>query len=299
MMQTLRGALPNTTILVSTLPGITAVPFSTTVPPVVVNPQTHAPVLDPQGHVIPLIGQHHDGSVGPIPLDTLVTLPALSLEPLGFGIPCAVAPNLPACDHPLPDGNLVAPGGTCNGTVLPDGGLCPGVLLYADEVAVLLAETAIYNSAITTAAAAAGAQIIDAHALFADIKANGRSYGGVRVTTDFLTGGFFSYDGLHPSNIGYAIVADEIVKALNADYDSEVPRVDVYGLLFQPDVAPQSGAEPQDSTRHAGLGLKSLYPAATWQTILDTFGPVAPGLKVAPASVVVRVPASGAPKIRR
>lgn len=301
ILQTLRAALPNTTILAFTLPDILSIPFTTTVPPVVINPATNQPVLDPNGHVIPLIGQKHDGSVGQIdPTSTLVTLPALSLEALGFGIPCAVAPNLPACDQPLPDGNLVAPGGSCNGTVLPDGGVCPGVLLYADEIALLEQQSATFDAAIQTAAAANNVQVVDTTALFQDIKTNGRTYGGVTVTTTFLTGGFFSYDGIHPSNVGYAITADEIVKVINSTYGANVPRVDVYAALFQPDVAPANGAAADDPGRRVGLGLKSLYPVETWQSILDTFGPVGPGLKVAPASVVVRAPSErNAPTVRR
>jgi lysophospholipase L1-like esterase len=289
MLQTLHAALPNTTIMVVNLHNITSIPFATTVPPVVFNPQTNQPVLDPQGHVIPLIGEAHDGSVGQIdPTSTLVTLPALSLEAVGFGIPCAVAPSLQFCDHPLPDGHLVPPGGSCNGTALANGGVCPGVLLYSDEIALLLQRVATFNQAIATAAAANGAQVFDANGLFKDIVANGRTYGGITVTTKFLTGGFFSYDGVHPSNIGYAIAADEFVKFINATYGASVPRVDVYAALFQPDVAPSSGAAPQDSPRRISLGVRSLYPVQTWQSILDVFGPVDPALKVAPAAAVLR-----------
>ena len=87
MLQTLHAALPSTTIFVYNLPDVLSIPFATTVPPVVFNPQTNQPVLDPAGHVIPLIGEHHDGSVSQIdPTSTLVTLPALSLEAVGFAV---------------------------------------------------------------------------------------------------------------------------------------------------------------------------------------------------------------------
>jgi lysophospholipase L1-like esterase len=286
MVQTLHAALPSTTLLLFNLPNVTSIPFATTVPPVVIDPHTNQPVINPQtGGVIPLIGQAHDGSVGPIPLNTLVTLPALALEAQGLGIPCAVAPNLPLCDHPLPDGGLA------------QDGLHPGVLLYADEVATLLQQVATFNGVIASAAAAVGAHVMDANALFADVAAHGRTYGGVTLTTSFLTGGLFSYDGVHPSNIGYAAFADEVVKFINATYGTDVPRVDVYAALFQPDVAPASGAAPQG--RGASHRAGSLYPLQTWQTLLDTFRPTDPSFHLVPAAALFGSPGQSAPRLHR
>ncbi len=42
---------------------------------------------------------------------------------------------------------------------------------------------------------------------FQDIRAHGRTYGGLTVTTAYLQGGFFGYDGVHPTSLGYAIFA--------------------------------------------------------------------------------------------
>jgi hypothetical protein len=287
MVQTLHAALPNATILLVNLPDITSIPFATTVPPVVINPQTNQPVINPAtGGPIPLIGEAHDGSVGPIPLTTLVTLPALSLEGQGLGIPCAVAPNLPLCNHPLPDGHIA------------QDGLHAGVLLYADEVGLLHQQVAAFNGVIATAAASVGAHVFDANALLADFAVHGRSYGGIKVTTSFLTGGIFSYDGVHPSNIGYAILADELVKFINETYDAQIPRVDVYGALFQPDVAPAAGAAPQGRGA-VGNRARSLYPLQTWQTILDMFRPTDPSFHIVPLAELFGEPGRFAPGIHR
>jgi lysophospholipase L1-like esterase len=268
ILQTLRGALPDATIAVANVPNVTAIPFTTTLPPVVINPLTQQPVLH-NGQPIPLIGQFHDGTVGPIPPDTLVTLGAAPLEQMGFGIPCAIYPTEPPpfCNQPLPDGGIVPPGGTCNGQPVENGGLCEGVLLFADEVAYLEQRVTDINSAIATAAAGVNAKVIDTFALLNDINANGRSYAGVTVTTQFIKGGLFSYDGVHPSNAGYTIIADEMIQFFNAQLGAHVPRPNVYAALFVPD-QPLSGSEPA-----RGLGLRSLYPPGVWQRLLETLHP--------------------------
>jgi hypothetical protein len=49
----------------------------------------------------------------------------------------------------------------------------------------------------------------------------------VKVTTDFLTGGMFSYDGVHPTALGYALIAREWIKAINANYGATLPDIDL------------------------------------------------------------------------
>ena len=54
--------------------------------------------------------------------------------------------------------------------------------------------------------------------------------GDRRLTTDFL-GGLFSLDGIHPTNTGYAIIANEFIKALNHRFHAGIPPVDVEAVL--------------------------------------------------------------------
>ncbi|HEU4786090.1 MAG TPA: hypothetical protein VFS57_01730, partial [Gemmatimonadaceae bacterium] len=63
----------------------------------------------------------------------------------------------------------------------------------------------------------------------------------MKVTTSFLTGGIFSYDGVHPSNAGYAVVADEWVKWINSTYGADLPRPNVLQALFTPDTPGGAG----------------------------------------------------------
>jgi len=78
--------------------------------------------------------------------------------------------------------------------------------------------------------------VLDVHSLFDDIVAHGYDAGGgIVVTTTFLTGGLFSADGFHASNIGYAIVAKEILDHLNATNGTNFD-LDLAHTLFEPDV---------------------------------------------------------------
>ena len=117
----------------------------------------------------------------------------------------------------------------------------PGVVLYPDQIELLQQRTAEYNSVIADAAAASGATLVDANAILGRIAVEGYSIGGITLTTAFLTGGIFSYDGVHPSTIGYTVIADEIIKALNATGSDVYAQPNFSDALFTPDV-PVTGA---------------------------------------------------------
>jgi phospholipase/lecithinase/hemolysin len=149
---------------------------------------------------------------------------AANAMPYGYGVPCALAPTLPKCNNPLPD----------NGGLLDLGGkqvAVPG-LLYPSEVALLKTRIAEYNAQIRTLAGGAGYKIFDTGAFFADFAANGREWGGMPVTSAYLQGGFFSYDGVHPTSLGYAIVANEAINFINQNFNASIPQVDLSVYLF-------------------------------------------------------------------
>jgi GDSL-like lipase/acylhydrolase family protein len=94
-------------------------------------------------------------------------------------------------------------------------GPLPGnVVLDAGEVAAIQTAINAYNGIIASEAQANGAALVDIHALTAQFKASGVVVGGQRLTTGFL-GGLFSLDGIHPTNTGYALIANEFIKVLN------------------------------------------------------------------------------------
>jgi lysophospholipase L1-like esterase len=47
------------------------------------------------------------------------------------------------------------------------------------------------------------------------VLADGYTLGGVTLRNNFLTGGIISYDGVHPTELGYAILANEFIRVIN------------------------------------------------------------------------------------
>lgn len=198
-----------------TVPDVTVLPYFTAVSPILgVNPATGAPIT-----VLGPTGCPSGVPACPVPAGTIVPLPLGALMKAGYGIPCAVAP-LPMCNNPLPD----------NATLIGTTGV-PG-LLYPGEVSLLKTRGAEYNAQIKTLAEGAGYKVFDTAALLSDIAAKGRTYGAITLTSSYLAGGVFSYDGVHPSAIGYAVVADELVQFVNAQFRTDLPRVDMFPYLF-------------------------------------------------------------------
>jgi lysophospholipase L1-like esterase len=213
------------TLVTLNVPDVTALAFTRTIPRVVVNPATRLPVIV-GGNPVPLLGPRTTSTCAtapcPLPEGTLVTLGASALLAQRIGIPAALG----GTGLPLPDGGITPPA-TLN----------PGVLLYPDEVALIQQRTGEINSRIASIAAANGATVVDAHALFDEIVAHGyEAGGGIVITTSFLTGGLFSADGFHPTNIGYAIVAKEIIDHLNSVKGTDFEPPDLAHTLFEPDV---------------------------------------------------------------
>ncbi len=250
-------------------PDLHLIPLATTIKPVVTD-ANGTPVLV-GGQTIPLLGPGNAKypcptgvTACPLPAGTLVTLGAnapqaalggKSLLGVGFGIPCAVAP-LPQCGKPLPDGSFTPPA-TVN----------IGVLLYPDEVQAIDDRIKAMNAAIQAAAAANGFQYFDFYTVSQDLIANGRNIGGIHISKDFVTGGMFAYgDAVHMSNIGYSIVADELIKSINAAYNVSVPRPDLSVALFTPDV-PAAGTTGIGATVDTSI----FFNEETWRAFFDEF----------------------------
>lgn len=70
---------------------------------------------------------------------------------------------------------------------------------------------------------------------FTKANINGTKYNSMELSGTFVTGGIFSLDGLHLTARGYASVANEMIKVINAKYGSTIPGADltkIYGVTF-------------------------------------------------------------------
>jgi hypothetical protein len=211
------GALvTNTTadIVLINLPHVTAIPFVTTVPPFV-----DIPGLGPT----PLMGSN-----GPLTADSLVTLPAGALIAQGYGLPGG---------PPLPEDLNLLTGE-------------PGYVLRPEETAMINSYIDAYNQIIAGVADTFGLPVMDANGFFEDI-ADGTEvpiFGGIELSTDFLLGGIFSYDGVHPQNIGYALITNYLIQTINAEFGATIPEVNMADVLFEgdwqaPGVSPAKASE--------------------------------------------------------
>jgi hypothetical protein len=84
-----------------------------------------------------------------------------------------------------------------------------------------------YNASIAAAVSENHAALVDMATLFGSIE----SAGGVPIPPQKFCslvygGGFFSLDGLHPSNTGYAILAKAFIDELNKAYGLAIPAID-------------------------------------------------------------------------
>jgi hypothetical protein len=84
-----------------------------------------------------------------------------------------------------------------------------------------------YNQVIAGLAQTNNLALVDANAMLKQLADGGITYDGGSVTSQFVTGGAFSLDGVHLTPRGYAIVANRIIEEVNATYSAEVPRVNV------------------------------------------------------------------------
>ena len=98
-------------------------------------------------------------------------------------------------------------------------------VLLPTEVAELDEATDAMNATIKALADSKGLAFVDANAKMAELFASGVKYDGVGYSADFITGGTFSLDGVHLTGRGYAVIANEFIKAINSTYGSTLPQV--------------------------------------------------------------------------
>jgi lysophospholipase L1-like esterase len=243
MLDQLIAGAPDAGMIVGNIPDTpAALPFVSTVPSVIINPQTQQPVLINNAPV-PLIADLGGGTIGPLPAGSFVLLTAASKVASGFGIPpqlASVPPfnQFPNAGKPLADSDVLTP----------------------TEAAALQQRIADYNAVIQQAASARDIPVADIRGINAALV-NGINAGPVTITAKFITGGAFSLDGLHLTDIGYTIFADEYIKTINEAYGTHIPlapitnfeqnnvMLTVSGQVFMPGDAWEMSEEAEQQIR--------------------------------------------------
>jgi hypothetical protein len=84
-----------------------------------------------------------------------------------------------------------------------------------------------YNNSIRTIAEAKGLAVFDAYSFFNKVMVKGLRVSGLKLNLKLIKGGLFSLDRVNFNNRGYAVVANEFIKAINRQYEACIPTVNI------------------------------------------------------------------------
>jgi lysophospholipase L1-like esterase len=194
-LNTIHSTLQGTRVVVLNVPDVTTIPFFTTLSAFTVSATT--------GQPLPLVGAN-----GPLAPGDLVLLSAAGLiATTGTGIPAGGV-------------NYLNPSVPSNGQALDE-----SLILRAAEVSATQAVIAQLNAVVDSVSQRPFVAKADFAGLLATISSTGLSLGGADYTNEFVTGGLFGLDGVHPNDLGYALIANTMIDAINARFGCFVPPV--------------------------------------------------------------------------
>lgn len=101
-----------------------------------------------------------------------------------------------------------------------------GLILDGTEIDNVTASVNSYNATIKSVAAAKGLAFVDFFQILKNYQTP-QVINGATYSSAFISGNLFSLDGVHLTPAGYAIVANEYIKAINTTYQSNIPLVSV------------------------------------------------------------------------
>ncbi len=167
-------------------------------------------------------------------------------------------------------GDLVNPTGTAEIPLIltgqQQGPISDSGVLSAAEVVTVQSQVTAFNQVIAAQAQAAHATLVDINALFNQLYATGLTINGYTGTAAFL-GGFFALDGIHPTNTGYAQIANTFIDAMNAQIKTKIPDVALGPVAaadpyWPPNIVPVgtgADARPRIIPANAGKAVDALF----------------------------------------
>ena len=162
-------------------------------------------------------------------------------------------------------GDLVNPTGTAQIPLIlagqQKGPITDAGVLSAAEVVTVQAQVTAFNQVIAQQAQAAGATLVDINVLFKQVTASGLTINGYTGTVAFL-GGFFALDGIHPTNTGYAVVANTYIDTMNSKIGTKIPDVALGSVAaadpyWPPNLVPHVTGHSMPAV--AGKGVDDLF----------------------------------------
>lgn len=212
LLQTLTAS--GTPIVIANIPDMLHIPFIRTVPTYLTTTLLGDPVLpdpdNPESRIW-LIGTWNDGSIRVLSddpqSDNYALLHLVSAVSISRGF-----------------GRLVQDGGL--GIPLGD-----PFVLDKEEIAIIRERLTTLNTVIDAVAAEFGVPVVDVFSLYRQLAGPGITVGGVRLTAEYIYGGFFSLDGIFPTAAGYGLIANAFIETINRHYGANLPPVNLAELL--------------------------------------------------------------------
>jgi lysophospholipase L1-like esterase len=114
--------------------------------------------------------------------------------------------------------------------------------LDASEIAAIQSTVNQYNTVIAQEVSAVGGVVVNIHTFIQNLAQNGITINNYQATAAFL-GGLFGLDGIHPTNTGYALIANEFIDTMNTSLKTTFADVNVSAIaaadpLFGPSIKP-------------------------------------------------------------
>ncbi|HYC58208.1 MAG TPA: hypothetical protein VEK79_01450 [Thermoanaerobaculia bacterium] len=194
-------------------------PYLRLIPPFLVDPNTGQPILVGGQRVFFTVKTGIDAQGNdifePIAPTTLIPLGTRTKLAQGYGLP-PIFRNIPPFNQLQHTGDPLE----------------QSDVITVEEITATVARVAEYNAIIKAAADARDIPIADVAGLFNRvISPTGEHLGPISVTGDPVTGGFFSLDFFHLTDLGYLLMGNEFIKAINNGYGTEIPLMSITELF--------------------------------------------------------------------
>ncbi|RKY94075.1 MAG: hypothetical protein DRQ01_03245 [Ignavibacteriae bacterium] len=136
-----------------------------------------------------------------------------------------------------------------------------------DPAEITIAKDAVvaFNGIISAEAGSRGIAVVDFNLFLTNLLGSPIPVPGIGVfSSSFITGGTFSYDGVHPSSRGYGIIANEWIKVIMQKFGANIQFVDLNSLPGMPMGKIGAGTFPEYPAGYYNNMIRMITGATNW-----------------------------------
>ncbi|MCH7770802.1 MAG: hypothetical protein IIA49_07265 [Bacteroidetes bacterium] len=263
-------------IVVANIPDVSSIPFFTTVGPILSGSVPWA-----------FVAQLHAAAGLPVTGIIYVSSSGLNLGlPFNLGFADSAAVRNGTALFTLLGQTYASLLGTPTGKFYTDNGfpaLPPGIdttqafgfhpqnpfpdALVLDPAEITIAKNAVddFNGIILAEAGSRDIAVVDFNTFLKNLLTSPIPVPGIGVfSSSYISGGTFSYDGVHPSSRGYGLIANEWIKVINQKFGANVPEVDLNSLPGIPIGKISAGAFPNYPAGYYNSMIRMITGDSNW-----------------------------------